>query len=188
MFAVTEGGGALAGALGWVKRHAVENVPREAVLPFACLTVAMVCSASSEGGACLLGVAGLLGQASPLFLEPQKGEEGILPFWRCLLAPPRPVPALEEICQPGTLCLCLPCVGSQGTTYVSWSSWVSISWEEETDPEAWEDVRLAGFKQAPVTLLWTHESGVFPIPGRQPPNAVLVYLFVFHEVRLGNSE
>lgn len=45
-----------------------------------------------------------------------------------------------------------------------------------------------GRLQAPVTLIWTHESGVFPIPVGDTPNVVLVYLFVFHEVRLGNSE
>lgn len=99
MFAVTEGGGRFAGAL-WVGEETRGVSVREAVLPFACRTVAMVSSASSEGGVCLLGVAG----PGTGFLSLRRERRGLCPSGGASVAPPRPVPALEEMCQPGTLC------------------------------------------------------------------------------------
>ena len=132
----------------------------EAVLPFACWTMAMVCSASSEDGVCLFGVAGP--GTGFLSLRRERGET--LPFWRCLCGffPPsaylrRDLPAWHP------LSFCLPCVGSQGTTYVSLSP---ISWEE-TDPGGLErctSLLLGGVLQDENELLLKSiKCSVYPI-------------------------
>lgn len=170
MFAVTEGGGHFAGAL-WVGEETCGVNVSEAVLPFACWTMAMVCSASSEDGVCLFGVAGP--GTGFLSLRRERGET--LPFWRCLCGffPPsaylrRDLPAWHP------LSFCFPCVGSQGTTYVSLSP---ISWEE-TDPGGLERCALGQVSSPSNTDMDTRVRSVPDPHGGHPKCGASIFVCI----------
>lgn len=136
-------------------------------MPFACRTMA-----SSEDGVCLFGVAG----PGTGFLSLRRERREALPFWSCLCGFSLPSTCLRrDLPAWHPLAFCLPCVGSQGATSVSLSSWVPYP-GRRLILEAWEDGHLGRF-QAPVTLIRTRKSGVFLIPVEGTPNAVLAYLY-----------